>query len=124
MLHFTDASEVANLAPAIRRYLEEAKGYAEAGIKPQASEEELVLPDELVTALDADPDLAEAFHGLTRGRQRSYVLNLRGAKKAETRVARIGKFRDRIMAGKGATARQRQGLFLATPALFIPQQAA
>ena len=63
------------------------------------------MPEELTDALDADPALAEAFASLTPGRQKSYLFNLSQAKQAATRVARIEKFRDRIIAGKGAMER-------------------
>jgi len=63
------------------------------------------LPEELVEALDMDPDLAEGFAALTPGRQRSYVVNLAGAKGADTRRRRIAGFRGKILAGKGATER-------------------
>jgi len=63
------------------------------------------MPPEFIEALDADPELAEAFHALTPGRQKSYAINLNGAKKPETRIARIAKFRDKIIAGKGALDR-------------------
>lgn len=105
MIRFTTNGAVGRLAPVIGAYLAEAKGYAEAGIKPPSATQELELPEELIAALDADPVLAEAFHALTPGRRKSYVLNLAGAKKPETRIARIEKFRDRILAGKGATER-------------------
>ncbi len=105
MIRFTTNGAVGRLAPVIGAYLAEAKGYAEAGIKPPSATQELELPEELVAALDADPVLAEAFHALTPGRRKSYILNLAGAKKPETRIARIEKFRDRILAGKGATER-------------------
>ena len=59
----------------------------------------------MVEALDADPEMAEAFHALTRGRQKSYVINLSSAKKSETRANRIKTYRDRIIEGKGATER-------------------
>lgn len=49
--------------------------------------------------------LGQAFYALTPGRQRSYVINLNSAKKLETRIARIIKFRDKILAGKGAMER-------------------
>ena len=104
-ISFQDTAQVAALKPVIAAYLREAMDYAEAGIKPQKVEIELVLPDELVEALDCDPELAEAFHALTPGRQKSYVLNLNSAKKSETRTARIAKFRDKIIAGKGALER-------------------
>ena len=105
MIRFTTNGAVDRLAPVIGAYLSEAKGYTEAGIKPPSATQELELPEELIAALDADPVLAEAFHALTPGRRKSYVLNLAGAKKPETRIARIEKFRDRILAGKGATER-------------------
>jgi uncharacterized protein YdeI (YjbR/CyaY-like superfamily) len=63
------------------------------------------LPDELLEALDADPELAEAFHALTPGRQRSYVIALSSAKAYATRAARIAKCRGRILAGKGPMER-------------------
>lgn len=105
MIRFTDNAQVAKMEPVIRAYLAEAMSYAEAGIKPPKEPNNIELPDELVEALDADPELAEAFHKLTPGRQKSYVINLNSTKKSETRISRIGKFRDKIHAGKGATER-------------------
>lgn len=105
MIRFTDNAQVAAMKPIIHSYLEEAKAYAEAGIKPPKKKVAIELPIELVDAMDADPELAEAFHSLTPGRQRSYVINLSSAKKSATRISRIVKFRDKILAGKGATER-------------------
>eukprot|EP00438_Fugacium_kawagutii_P031719 Skav223652 [mRNA] locus=scaffold7485:1359:1979:+ [translate_table: standard] len=105
MIRFTSNSRVAKLKAVIASYLKEAMGYAEAGIKPPKVQHDLELPEELVDALRADPELSEAFLGLTPGRQRSYVINLNSAKKSATRVARIDRFRARILAGKGATER-------------------
>jgi uncharacterized protein YdeI (YjbR/CyaY-like superfamily) len=89
----------------IRAYLTEAMGYAAAGVKPPKEARDRDLPDELIEAMDADPELAEAFHKLTPGRQTSYVLHVGAAKKPETRVARIAKARAKILAGKGALER-------------------
>ena len=83
----------------------EAMGYAEAGIKPPKEPRDIELPDELLEAMDSDPELAEAFSRLTPGRQRGYVINLTSAKKSETRISRIVRFRDKILSGKGATER-------------------
>lgn len=105
LIRFTDNAAPQAQEDVIRAYIAEAIAYAERGIVPQKEEIELELPDELAEALDADSELAEAFHALTPGRQRSYVINLNGARKSETRVARIGKFRDKIIAGKGAMER-------------------
>lgn len=105
MLRFTDAAQITPLAPTIRAYLAEAVAHAEAGTRPAKDPTDLVLPEELIAALDSDPDLAEAFHALTPGRQRSHVIALASAKTASTRLARIQRQRDRILAGKGATER-------------------
>lgn len=102
MIRFTLNNQVVKMKPVIASYLMEAIGYAEAGIRPQKQQDELELPDELLEALESDPEVAEAFHGLTPGRKKSYVINLNSAKKAETRISRIGKFREKILAGKGA----------------------
>lgn len=105
MIRFTANDQVAQMAPVIRDYLQEAMGYAEKGVLPAKDASEPDLPAELVEALDADPELAEAFHALTPGRRKSYVLNLNAAKQPQTRVQRIDRFRDKIIAGKGATER-------------------
>ena len=105
MLRFTDNTRVAAMEHTIRAYLKEAMGYAEAGIRPPRDDRTLDLPEELAEALASDTELAEAFYALTPGRQRSYVINLSGAKKPETRVSRIAGFRDKILAGKGALDR-------------------
>lgn len=104
-IRFTTTEQVDERAAAIRAYLLEAMAYAEAGIRPPKEARALELPDELVDAMDADPELAEAFHRLTPGRQRSYAILLSSAKTAATRVSRIEKARPHILAGKGANER-------------------
>ena len=105
MIRFTDGAAVIAHEGVIRAYLEELMGCAEAGVRPPKTAVELELPVELLEALGADPELAEAFYALTPGRQRSYVINLSSAKKSTTRVSRIGKFRAKIIEGKGALER-------------------
>lgn len=105
MIRFTRNAQVAEMEPVVLAYLKEAMGYAEAGIKPPEVEQETDLPNELVQVMESDPELAQAFRNLTPGRQRSYVINLNSAKTAATRMSRIAKFRNNILAGKGATER-------------------
>ena len=104
-LRFTDNDSPARLEPTLRAYLAEAMGYAEKGILPPKEPSGVELPLELVEALDADPELAEAFAALTPGRQKSYVILLSSAKTAATKLARIEKSRAKILAGKGAQDR-------------------
>jgi uncharacterized protein YdeI (YjbR/CyaY-like superfamily) len=105
MLRFTANEQVVATEPVIRAYLSEAMANAAAGLVAPKEAQDIELPGELTEALSADPELAEAFAKLTPGRQRSYVINLSSAKKADTRRERIVRFRDRIIAGKGATER-------------------
>lgn len=105
MLQFSDNTQPASVRAIVSGYLKEAMGHAEKGIRAERSVTGIELPVELADALDADSELAEAFRTLTPGRQRSYVINLNGARQSATRIARIGKFRDKILAGKGATER-------------------
>ena len=104
-LRFADAGQVVAMEPVIRAYLRQLMDHAEAGTKPPKVIREIAMSDELAEALDADPELAEAFHALTPGRQKSYMFNLNRAKQSATRVARIEKFRGKIIAGKGAMER-------------------
>jgi uncharacterized protein YdeI (YjbR/CyaY-like superfamily) len=105
MIRFTRSAQVEEVESTILDYLREAMGYAEAGMRPPKEHKDLDLPVELAEAMDTDPELGEAFHNLTPGRQRSYVVILNSAKTAATRISRIAKFRDQILAGKGATER-------------------
>lgn len=105
MLRFTHNQGPAQQAELIAAYLREAMRYAEEGILPPREDATPDWPEELAEALEADPELAEAFAALTPGRQKSYVINLNGAKTATTRHARIARFRDHIIAGKGVTER-------------------
>ncbi len=105
MIRFTAVEQVDHREPVIRAYLRQLMIAAEAGIWPPKVERDIDIPEELTDALDADPDLAEAFHALTPGRQKSYFFALNQAKQSATRVARIEKFRDKIIAGKGALER-------------------
>ncbi|KAA5542158.1 hypothetical protein FYK55_15220 [Roseiconus nitratireducens] len=105
MIRFIDSGQVAEMESIILSYLQEAMSYAEAGIKPAKKKAQIELPTELVDAIASDPELAEAFAKLSSGRQRSYVINLNSAKKPETRIARIARFRNKILSGKGANER-------------------
>ena len=104
-IRFTDTARVRVLEPVIRDYLGQLMRHAELGTKPPKVTATFDLPDELVAAMDDDPELAEAFDALTPGRQRSWVLHLNGTKVPATRLARIAKGRDKILAGKGAQER-------------------
>jgi uncharacterized protein YdeI (YjbR/CyaY-like superfamily) len=51
--------------------------------------------------LEDDPELAKAFHALTPGRRKGYLLHFAGAKQSATRLARVEKHAPRILKGLG-----------------------
>jgi uncharacterized protein YdeI (YjbR/CyaY-like superfamily) len=104
-IRFANFAQMAVMEPVIRAYLAEAIGYAAAGILPPKEVRALCLPEELMKALDSDPELADAFHALTPGRQKSYVFAVGSAKTSATRQSRVAKYRAHILAGKGAMDR-------------------
>ena len=103
-ISFRDPDAAAAMAPVLATYLTAAKVMAEQD-RPARPRADVTLPDELVAALDADTELAAAFHALTPGRQRSWVLHLASTQNPATRTARIARGRDRIIAGKGQSER-------------------
>lgn len=105
MIRFTSAGSVTEKSAHITAYLAEAMGYAQAGLLPPKTVREIDMPPELIETLDADTDLAEAFHALTPGRQKSWLFHLNSTKTPATRFSRIEKGRAKIMAGKGALDR-------------------
>lgn len=104
-IRFSDVTQVAEMEAIIASYLKEAAEYAAAGKKPPKQRDEIALPIELKEALECDSELADAFQKLTPGRQKSYVIQVNSAKKRETKISRIAKFRDKILSGKGAMER-------------------
>lgn len=102
VVRFTSRDGVTRLEAPLRALIRAAIGVEDRGETPAfPAKDALDLPEELVTAMDAAPDLAEAFHALTPGRQRSWVLHIAGAKQSATRSARIVKAAPMMRAGKG-----------------------
>lgn len=97
---FTSVQQVVEREAMLKSYVRQAIEVEKAGLSvPKKSE--LVLVDELQARLDADAKLAAAFRALTPGRQRAYNLYFSGAKKSDTRAARIDKCVPQILAGQG-----------------------
>ncbi|WP_339852379.1 YdeI/OmpD-associated family protein [uncultured Nisaea sp.] len=105
-LRFTGLKEIKDREDQIVRFLQKAIQAERDGLKVVFREKEtLSYSDELQDRLDDDPEFAAAFDALTHGRKRGYLLHFSGAKQAKTRIARIDKARERVLAGKGITDR-------------------
>lgn len=99
-IRFTSVEDVARLADTVKAYVDEAIDIEEAGLKVGPAPEP-VFVEELVNRLGSDPAFKAAFEALTPGRQREYNLYFAGAKQAKTREARVGKYAQKILDGKG-----------------------
>ena len=99
-MRFTGIQDVERLAGNIRSFVRETIDVEKAGLKV-AKPSTPDYPAELTGKLARDPEFKAAFDKLTPGRQRGYVLHFSQAKQAKTRIARIEKYRDRILDGKG-----------------------
>ncbi len=101
-IRFTSVKEIVKMAPVLRACMQEAIVVEEAGLRVALKKTaEFAMPEEFAAKLKAMPALKKAFHALTPGRQRGYLLHFGSAKQATTRQARIGKHIERILAGKG-----------------------
>lgn len=101
-IRFTNVKEITKLKATIKAYVFEAIEVEEAGLKVTLKKtKEFKMPEELQHKLDETPDLKTAFYALTPGRQRGYLLYFSSAKQAKTREARIEKYREQILDGKG-----------------------
>lgn len=101
-MRFTDLADITKQRATIERTLAEAVRVAKSGAKvAMKGAADFAVPEEFAKRLEAEPALAEAFHALTPGRQKGYLLHFASAKKAETRGARVAKHAPRIVAGLG-----------------------
>jgi uncharacterized protein YdeI (YjbR/CyaY-like superfamily) len=99
-VEFTSVDDVERLTEAVRALVDDAIRVEDAGLDVEpAPAPQLVA--ELQARLDGDPDFRAAFEALTPGRRREYNLYFSDARQSATRVARIEKYEDQILAGKG-----------------------
>jgi uncharacterized protein YdeI (YjbR/CyaY-like superfamily) len=97
---FTSVGDVTESADTIKDYVQEAIDVEVAGLDVGPTPEPAFV-EELQRRLDEDTEFRTAFTSLTPGRQREYHLYFSSAKQASTRVSRIDKYTEKILAGKG-----------------------
>ena len=101
-IRFASLQEVKKMERTIKQYIREAIEVEKAGLKVELKKtQEFDMPEEFKIRLKEMPALKKAFHALTPGRQRGYLLHFSSAKQAKTKEARIEKNLDRILEGKG-----------------------
>ncbi|MDP1800346.1 MAG: YdeI/OmpD-associated family protein [Bacteroidota bacterium] len=99
---FTSVKEITKHEKTLKKYIFEAVEIEEKGLKvPMKKTKEFSVPEEFQTKLNKNAGLKKAFHALTPGRQRGYLLYFSSAKQEKTREARIEKCTPQILDGKG-----------------------
>ncbi len=101
-VRFKSLQEIIDLEPTLRDYIQEAIEVEKSGKKLELKKtSEFPMPEELKARFKEEPELQKAFKALTPGRQHAYQLYFSQAKQAATRKARIEKYRQQILDGKG-----------------------
>lgn len=101
-IRFTNVIEIIEMAPTIKAYIKEAIEVEKAGLKVAfKAPTEFEMAEEFQNKLDKMPSLKKAFHALTPGRQRAYLLHFSAPKQSKTRLARVEKCIPEILNGKG-----------------------
>jgi uncharacterized protein YdeI (YjbR/CyaY-like superfamily) len=101
-IRFTSVAHINRQKAVIKAYIREAIAVEKSGAKVQMkSLAQFEVPEEFRQRLNDDPELAQAFHALTAGRQKAYLLHFAGAKQSATRGARVEKHAPRILKGLG-----------------------
>jgi len=102
VIKFTNVKQIIEKEAILKAYIHEAIEAEKAGLKVTFKDNsELVFVEELEKVLNKNALLKKAFNALTPGRQRAYNLFFSDAKQSATREARIEKYKQRILDGKG-----------------------
>src|SRR5579864_3097418 len=101
-IRFTNLREIVEMEPVLKAYIKEAIEVEKAGLEVKLKKtSQFKVPEEFEKKMDKIPALKKAFKALTPGRQRGYLLYFSGAKQSKTREARIEKYTQQILNGKG-----------------------
>lgn len=101
-VRFTNAADIVRMSAILTAYIYEAIEVEKAGLKVVLKKTaDFIIPEELQKKLDKTPALKSAFEALTPGRQRAYIFYFSAPKQPKTREARVEKYREQILNGKG-----------------------
>jgi uncharacterized protein YdeI (YjbR/CyaY-like superfamily) len=101
-IRFTSVREIVKMEPILKAYIKEAIEVEKAGLKVNFKKTtEFIIPEEFQNKLDEISALKTAFHELTPGRQRAYILYFSAPKQSKTRESRVEKSMKQILNGRG-----------------------
>ncbi len=101
-IRFKNVEEILKSKATIKLYVKEAIDIDKAGLKVALKKTSAYkVPEEFQAVLKDMPELKKAFAALTPGRQKGYLFYFTSAKQVKTREARIEKYLQKILDGKG-----------------------
>ena len=101
-IRFTNVREIDKSKSILKKYIYEAVEVEKAGLKVKMKKtKDFKVPEEFQKKLKEIPSLKTAFNALTPGRQRAYIYYFSQAKQSKTREARVEKYMQQILKGKG-----------------------
>jgi uncharacterized protein YdeI (YjbR/CyaY-like superfamily) len=101
-VRFTNVREIVEMEPILKAYINEAIEVEKSGLKVNYKKAtEFNIPEEFINKLEGVSGLQDAFEALTPGRQRAYLLYFSAPKQSKTRAARVEKYMQQILNGKG-----------------------
>ena len=101
-IRFATLADINRQKSALKAYIKEAIAVEKSGARVKMKTvAQFDVPEEFQRRLDDDPALDEAFHLLTPGRRKGYLLYFAAAKQSATRSARVEKHAPRILKGLG-----------------------
>ena len=101
-IRFKNVEEILKRKSTIKSYIKEAITLEKTGIKVELKKTtEYKIPEEFQAVLDDMLELKKAYQALTPGRQRGYLLYFSAPKQTKTKEARIEKYLQHILDGKG-----------------------
>ena len=101
-IRFINVKEIVKLESILKAYIYEAIEVEKAGLKVELKKtSDYKIPEEFEKKLNEMPSLKKAYEALTPGRQRAYLFYFSQAKQSKTREARIEKYLQQILKGKG-----------------------
>lgn len=101
-IRFTNVQDILDRESTLKAYIHEAIEVEKSGLTVQLKKTaDFSIPVEFQNKMEEISDLKEAFEALTPGRQKAYIRYFAEAKQSKTREARIEKYMDQILDGKG-----------------------
>ena len=101
-IRFTSIQQIVEMEASVKAYIYEAIEVEKAGLKVDLKKTtEFTMVEEFQKKLVEMPALKTAFNALTPGRQRAYMLHFSAPKQSKTREARVEKYMQQILDGKG-----------------------